>query len=1049
MLLAPGPRIRLGYAGRGRASARCAARPPPHLPLISPTLLADDFARQLSFDELVAAAHAAVPTGRAVLWSVLPDGMEAIRRELGDTRADALIRELTLFARRNLRGTDAVAITGDELIVLLDAPGLVADAVAQRLLAATRTHVFSGGASDRSLRLTLSVGVACAPEHGSTIDMLLSAARAGRLIAGRDGLAFARAGRQRTLEVGRFVGRTEQLTQLTDALDDMVRGVGHVIAVIGETGVGTSALVRTLEPEIRMRGGSLVLAACRQSTHPAPYALWCDVLRAVRRLPVKSTRVWRELPSLDSSLERADDDAPRGRSKIRLLEELADFLRLGAQQRPLVLHLEELQWVDAASWDALEYLIPQLESERIMISLSFRTGEEYDDVMERWARLVTRPRHLELRLTRLTRDDVKRWLEAAMRGEEVGRDLLAYVYRHTEGNPLLLTHLFRDLEESGHLHFENDRWRWSSAASLPPQATLSELLARRIERLPASARNVLEAAAVLAHDCDEELLAQTTMLPMNEVVAGLTRLVTAELLVPTFDRVRGAFAFVHDEVARATRNLMGDERRAALHRRAAEVLARRGVGSPTEIATHYAAAGADREAHEYSLLAADAALALYENGAAATLLAAAERTAPSQEAVAQVRVRMASLAEVAGRYEEAEALCELALTFYETRGNQLESLRVKRTRMMVRIQRGQSARDTLEALLALEAEARAVNAAPERAAILLLISQTHWRLGDPTASHRVAEEVLEIAERVGDRLLIADACIRCAITVQFTDASRARTLHLRALKISTELGEIVRRVRCLINLGVLELIHNNWDEARQALQSAADEARTAGLTEMWGNAALNLGVNAARIGDYDTAADQLGQALQLCAAVQNSQLQLYATYNLAHLERDLGHHRQAGDTYELVVSLAERIGQAEVQEGARAGYGLSRLERGHEADARTAAVQVGRFLASRADWFQGRELGEALLLRVQRLDGRNSEMPATLERALALADSTDVYASAWLTAEFWDDVHPFAPEMMESAARRYGTRPEVLGNPKIRDRFAVLLYDSKSTIDRS
>jgi tetratricopeptide (TPR) repeat protein/GGDEF domain-containing protein len=1017
--------------------------------LISPTLLADDFARQLSYDDLVAAARNALPNGRAVLWSLLPDGMETIRHELGETRADALVRELTLFTRRNLRGTDAVASAGDELVVLLDAPGLVADAVVQRLLAATRTHVFSGGASDRSLRLTLSIGVACAPEHGTTVDALLAAARAGRVIAGRDGHALAMTDRRKTLEVGRFVGRTEQLTQLTDALDDMVRGVSHVVAIVGETGVGTSALVRTLEPEVRMRGGSLVLASCRESTHEAPYGLWCDVLRAVRRLPVKSSRVWRELPSLDPSLERASDDAPRGRSKIRLLEELADFLRLGAQQRPLMLHLEELQWIDAASWDALEYLIPQLESERILISFSFRTGEEYDDIMERWARLVSRPRHHEMRLTRLTRDDVKRWLEAAMRGEEVGRDLLAYVYRQTEGNPLLLAHLLWDLEESGHLAFENDRWRWSAATSLPPQASLQELLDRRIDRLPASARAVLDAAAVLAHDCDEELLAQMTQLPMEDAIEGLARLLTAELLAPTFERVRGAFSFAHEEVARATRDRLDAVRRAALHRRAAEVMVRRGVGSAAEVAMHFAAAGADHEAHDYSLKAADAALALYENGAASALLAAAERTAPSAEALAEVRVRMASLAEVAGRYEEAESLCEAALAYYEERGDQLHALRVKRTRMMVRIQRGQSASDTLAALHPLEAEARQVNAEPECAAILLLISQTHWRLGDPTASRRVAEESLEIAERVGDRLLIADACIRCAITVQFTDFERARKLHHRALQISTELGEILRRVRCLINLGALELMENNWEEARSALQSAADEARTAGLTEMWGNAALNLGVTAARIGEYDTAAEQLGQALQLCAAVQNSQLQLYATYNLAHLERDRGRYRQAGDTYELVVALAERIGQAEVQEGARAGFGLCRLEGGHEADARAAAARVSGFLESRSDWFQGRELAEALMLRLQRLDGRNAEMPESLRRALALADETDVYAAAWLTAEFWGDIHPLAPELMERAVRRYGSRPEVLGNPKIRDRFAVLLFDSKSTIDRS
>jgi len=85
-------------------------------------------------------------------------------------------------------------------------------------------------------------------------------------------------------------------------------------------------------------------------------------------------------------------------------------------------------------------------------------------------------------------------------------------------------------------------------------------LARRIDRLPVSARRVLEAAAVLAHDCDAGMLARMTLLPMKDVVEGLARLLATELRTPTFERVRGAFAFAHDEVARATRAMLGPER---------------------------------------------------------------------------------------------------------------------------------------------------------------------------------------------------------------------------------------------------------------------------------------------------------------------------------------------------------------------------------------------------------------------------------------------------------------------------------------------------------
>jgi hypothetical protein len=117
--------------------------------------------------------------------------------------------------------------------------------------------------------------------------------------------------------------------------------------------------------------------------------------------------------------------------------------------------------------------------------------------------------------------------------------------------------------------------------------------------------------------------------------------------------------------------------------------------------------------------------------------------------------------------------------------------------------------------------------------------------------------------------------------------------------------------------------------------------------------------------------------------------------------------------------------------------------------ARNAAALVGPFLASRTDWFQGRELGEALALRFDLQEGRSGDAVARLTDALALAHPSDVYGAAWLTAEFGEEMRPYAPDLVTEALNRYASRPEVLANPRIRDRFTVLLFDSKSTIDRT
>ena len=1009
--------------------------------MISPPISADDFARQLSLEELAALAGNAAALGRVVVCSALAEGVAAVRNEIGEARAAALMRELTLFVRRNLRGVDAVASTNDELILLLDGSALPATAVAERLLAAVRAHVFVVGGAEHSHRFTLSLGIATAPEHGTSFPALLAAARQARSAAGSDGSARAFAPRRHVFDLTRFVGRAEPLAQLTDYLDDMVRGEGRVVAIVGERGVGTSALVRTLAPEVRLRGGSLVSGSCREHRFAAPYSLWSEVLRAVRRLPVKSTRLWRELPALDPTLERATGDAARGGSKTLLLEELADFLRLAAQQRPLVLLLENLQWADAASWDALEYLITQLESERILIALTFQSGTE-DVALERWGRLATRPRHSEIRLTHLTRDDVKRWLEAAMRTGELGRDLLAYLYRHSEGNPLVLTHLMRDLEEGGHVVQHDGGWQWSPVSELPAPVTLSDLLARRIARLSQSARAVLEAASALGRECEESLLLDS-VLGTAGARQGLEHLLECGLLVPTYDRGRAAYVVAHDEVARIARSRLSPSRSVELHGRIARALAAHDRHSSAEIASHFEIALIRVEAHRFALRAADEAVSVHETGAVAELLGAAERNAPDDAALAQVRVRMASLAEVAGRYEDAEALCDQALAWYAGQDEQqVQALRLKRTRALVRMKRGLAAQETLTELLALEAEASKANEDMERAAVLLHIAQMHWRLGDLSAAQRVAEEAVAIAERGEDVILLADACNRLAVTIQLENAPRARALFVHALDIATSLGDAFRRVRGLNNIGVLEMICNNSDEAWRVLTIAVEQARTAGIIESWGRAELNLGVLAGRIGNYEGALRSFSEALRLMSMVQNSEEQLYATYNLADLQREHDRPREAADTYSLVVDLAERIDQVPIQVCAFAGFGLCQFELDDIAGAREALKKGVVLSEGLGEWFPGRELLEALKLHLLISDEKIDSAIVLLESSMKAAHDTDISGAAWLIAEFGLALRPHAPEMIQSAVDRYASHREVLSTPKMKKRFDVLILDS-------
>jgi tetratricopeptide (TPR) repeat protein len=772
------------------------------------------------------------------------------------------------------------------------------------------------------------------------------------------------------------------------------------------------------------------------------------VLRAVRRLPVKSTRQWRELTLLDPSLERAPEELARGGSKTRLLEELADFLRLAAQQRPLFILLDDMQWADSASWDALEHLVPQIESERIVLALTIRTGEQADDALERWSRLSSRPHHDEIRMTRLTRDDVKRWVEGAMGHGEAGRELLAYLYRHTEGNPLHLAHLLRYLEESGHLARDGERWRWSDLADLPSQVSFGELIERRVARLAAHCRPLLDLAATLDREFDESMLRRAEGWSEETMRDALRCLVDARLLTPTYDRDSASYLFSHDEVARVIREGLAPERRRALHARVAVTLAESGTASHSLIASHYEAAARSAETHDEAVLAADAALGLYDSAAGSALLTVAARHAPSPAALAQVRVRLAEIAEAAGYYEDAEALCDLALTWYEGDRDPVQAIRLKRMRTLVRMERGQSARETLDALFALVDEATLVGADAERASILLVASQMLGRLREPREAQRLAEECVAIAERVGDRVLLCDSYNRLAVCLMLTDSARARDLLARGLDVIESSSDVFRRVRLLNNMGNLELASNRWDEARRNLSAAAEFARTAGLIDSWARASLNLGVLAYRVGDLEEAAEMLDEALRLGAEAQQTELQLIATYNLGHLARELGDLRRAGETYELAMELAERTGLSGLQIGALAAMALTRLALGDVEDAMRLHGRLLTLVEGQAEWFKGREFVEAfeILLALHRGD---SDAYARFTAALASVERADIFAASWLIAEVGPALMERYPEELSAVVRSYADRPEVLDSPLIRDRFGVMMLNSAKTVDRA
>ncbi|HEY4131853.1 MAG TPA: tetratricopeptide repeat protein, partial [Gemmatimonadaceae bacterium] len=364
---------------------------------------------------------------------------------------------------------------------------------------------------------------------------------------------------------------------------------------------------------------------------------------------------------------------------------------------------------------------------------------------------------------------------------------------------------------------------------------------------------------------------------------------------------------------------------------------------------------------------------------------------------------------------------------------------LRRMRERARMELGQPARVSLDALHGLDREAERLGLYRERVAVLMMASQTHGRLGDQRTAERIALECVEMAKAIDDRPLLADALNRLGNTVAAEVPSRARHAFADALEISESIGDVRGQARGLNHLGIVALFEARLNDAEEAFSRALVVARGAGIPDLWGLAAQNLGVLLQKCGDYNRARELFGDALALFAAVKHSEYQLVSLYNLAHVERELGLWQSAGELYDATMPLAQRIGQSDIEIGATAGAGLCYLELGKIDAARKALADVNRRMETRPDWFQGREVAEALNIRVDAFDEKFDEALSRFDRALRLAESSDLYNTAWLTVTCAETLARFAPEQVAMSIERYRERIKGLGYPEMTRRYETLL----------
>jgi hypothetical protein len=417
-----------------------------------------------------------------------------------------------------------------------------------------------------------------------------------------------------------LVGREQEIGLLRERWAQVKDGLGQVVLLSGEAGIGKSRLVQVLKEHVATEPQAwLTPCQCSPYHRHTPLYPMIDLLERVTLCFEREESPPQKLSKLEGflaqyglplveavpllaallSLPLTADYVPLTVSpeqqKQQTLHVLLTILLRIATQQPVLLVMEDLHWVDPTTLEFLSLLVDQGPTARMLALFTFRP-----DFSPPW----TGRAHLtQVTLPRLPRQQATEMTGRVARGKALPAEVVEQVVTKTDGVPLFVEELTKMVLESGLL--QEREGRYELTGPLPPLAiptTLHDSLMARLDRL-ATVKSLAQLAATLGREFAYDLLQAVSPWDEGTLQRGLRQLVEAELLYQRGLPPQATYLFKHALIQEAAYQSLLRSTRQQHHQRIAHVLEARFPETvetqPELLAQHYTEAGLHEPALRY------------------------------------------------------------------------------------------------------------------------------------------------------------------------------------------------------------------------------------------------------------------------------------------------------------------------------------------------------------------------------------------------------------------------------------------------------------------
>ena len=391
----------------------------------------------------------------------------------------------------------------------------------------------------------------------------------------------------------RLYGREREIETLLASFERVVaHGTPELVLVSGYSGIGKSSVVNELHKALVPSRGLYASGKFDQYKRDIPYATMAQAFQSLARSLLSRSEVelgrWRDslsealgsngqlmvnlVPELELIIGKQPQVAelPPQEAKNRFQMAFRRFLGVFARkEHPLVLFLDDLQWLDSATLDLLEHLVTHSEVRHLLLVGAYRdneVGPSHPLTRTLEAIRKTDAKVREIVLAPLALGDVGRLIADALHCEpERVRPLAQLVQERTGGNPFFAIQFLIALADEGLLAFDSVAavWAWDIDRIHAKNYTdnVADLMVRKLQRLSIATQDALKHLACLGNLAEIDTLALIQSDTKEAMHGRLWEAVHAGLVVQQGD----VYKFLHDRIQQAAYSLFPEQRAADIH----------------------------------------------------------------------------------------------------------------------------------------------------------------------------------------------------------------------------------------------------------------------------------------------------------------------------------------------------------------------------------------------------------------------------------------------------------------------------------------------------